>query len=143
MTCVTQTILVATVVSLLSVTPGVADPGRGNGQGVTSDHQDAFGNSRLFQAQANRAANCPPGLAKKNPPCIPPGQVNKSNVQYGNRVGDVFRVGDYIIISDPRRYDLEQRQGWDYFRDDNRIYRVDSTTRQILAVVNLIDAFTN
>jgi len=143
MTCATQTILVATVVSLLGVTPGVADPGRNNSKGVTMGQQDTIGNHRLFQAQANRAANCPPGLARKDPPCIPPGQVNRGNVQYGNRVGDIFRVGDYIIISNPRRYDLEPRQGWDYFRDDNKIYRVDSTTRQILAVINLIDAFTN
>ena len=29
------------------------------------------------------------------------------------------------------------------YRDDDRIYRVDSNTRKILAVINLIDAFSN
>ncbi|WP_323009612.1 alpha/beta hydrolase [Paracoccus sp. (in: a-proteobacteria)] len=85
-------------------------------------------------------ADCPPGLAKKNPPCVPPGQARKGNYPV---IGDILRVGDYRIIRDPRRHDLEYRRGWDYYRDDNHIYRVESSTRKILAVLNLVDAFTN
>lgn len=80
---------------------------------------------------------CPPGLAKKHNGCMPPGHARK----YYHR-GDVLR-GDYYRIRDYDRYDLERRSGWDYYRDDDRIYRVDSGTRKILAVINLIDAFSN
>ena len=80
---------------------------------------------------------CPPGLAKKHNGCQPPGQARKHY-----RRGDTLR-GDYYRIRDYDRYDLERRRGWDYYRDDDRIYRVDSNTRKILAVINLIDAFSN
>lgn len=88
-------------------------------------------------------AGCPPGLAKKNPPCVPPGQVHKAEKHYGNRVGDILRIGDYVLIRDPRRYNLAPQQDWRYYRDDNRIYRIDSNTRKVLAVLNLIDALAN
>ncbi|WP_374632960.1 hypothetical protein [Paracoccus sp. (in: a-proteobacteria)] len=80
---------------------------------------------------------CPPGLAKRHNGCQPPGQARKHY-----RRGDTLR-GDYYRIRDYDRYDLERRRGWDYYRDDDRIYRVDSNTRKILAVINLIDAFSN
>lgn len=90
--------------------------------------------------QTRYVADCPPGLAKKNPPCVPPGQVGK---RFGTRVGDTLRIGDYVLIRDFDRYDLKRRNGWSYYRDDDRIYRIDSGTRKILAVLNLIDAFAN
>lgn len=135
----TAVVLVATGTAL----PAFADPGRGNGNGKGAHN----GNHQLRVHRANRdndrryVADCPPGLAKKNPPCIPPGQVR--NRDYYPRVGDNFRSDDYIVIRDPRRYDLEDRRGWSYYRDDNHIYRVDNGSRRVLAVLNLIEAFTN
>lgn len=82
---------------------------------------------------------CPPGLYKKDARCIPPGQARK----HGRNVGDRLRIGDYRVVHDPSRYHLEQRQGWNYYRDDDRVYRVDSETQQILAVMNLISALMN
>ena len=76
-------------------------------------------------------------------PCVPPGQARKQEVRYGTRVGDVLRVGDFVVISDPRRHVLDPRSDWQYDRDDDRIYRVDSDTRRVLAVLDLIEAFTN
>lgn len=132
-----QLILVAAVAGLLGAMPVDADSARGNGKKGAHEHK------HHQRGNPSRGANCPPGLAKKNPPCIPPGQAHKHDIHYGKRVGDIFRVGDYVVISDPRRYNLKQRQGWEYYRDDDRIYRVDSGTRQVLAILNLIDAFTN
>ncbi|MFO1163720.1 MAG: hypothetical protein U1E55_00705 [Paracoccus sp. (in: a-proteobacteria)] len=80
---------------------------------------------------------CPPGLAKKHNGCQPPGHARKHY-----RRGDVL-YGDYYRVRDYDRYRLERRDNWDYYRDDDRIYRVDSNTRKILAVINLIDAFSN
>lgn len=43
---------------------------------------------------------CPPGLANKQPACIPPGQAAK----YG--LGDVIKE-DYTRLTDPERYGLD------------------------------------
>ncbi|MDS9466338.1 hypothetical protein RGQ15_01960 [Paracoccus sp. MBLB3053] len=129
----------ALILAVAGMSPAAADPGRGHGKEQHGQRHDK-GKSK---ARPHYAANCPPGLAKKNPPCVPPGQARKNTVHYGNRVGDILRVGDYYVIRDPRRYDLESRDGWRYYRDDNRVYRVDSGTKKVLAVLNLIDAFSN
>lgn len=140
----------ATAIASFAVTvPALAEPGRGNGNGNGNGHGakgQAHKERQVREHQVPRTgyvADCPPGLAKKNPPCVPPGQARTQQVRYGNRVGDILRVGDYAVIRDPRRYDLETRRGWDYYRDNDRVYRVDSSTRKVLAVLNLIDAFTN
>ena len=46
-------------------------------------------------------APCPPGLAKKNPPCVPPG-LAKNNY----RVGDRYYLDDYLSDHDRRRHGL-------------------------------------
>ncbi|MDZ4094039.1 MAG: hypothetical protein U1D35_03905, partial [Paracoccaceae bacterium] len=56
------------------------------------------------------AKGCPPGLAKKNPPCVPPGQAKKgvTTNQWLNRdrTGDVVNRGDLIFLDDYLHYDL-------------------------------------
>ncbi|MCZ0960695.1 hypothetical protein [Paracoccus benzoatiresistens] len=143
MSRIEQFIFATAIASLAITVPAFAEPGRGNGHGPKGQaHKERRDHDRRA-ARAGYVADCPPGLAKKNPPCVPPGQARKQPVHYGNRVGDVLRVGDYVVIREPRRYDLETRRGWDYYRDNDRVYRVDSSTRKVLAVLNLIDAFTN
>ncbi len=88
----------------------------------------------------NAAWGCPPGLAKKSPPCVPPGQAKK---HYRHHVGEVLRVDDYVLLRDPRRYGLDESPRWNYYRGDRDIYRVDRQTRRILAVLELADAFLN
>jgi hypothetical protein len=129
------------VVATCGATSALADPGKGNGKGHGKHYDDR--GKRGHVEHSGYRLDCPPGLAKKNPPCVPPGQAKKHDIHYGNRVGDVLRIGDYVVVRDPSRYDLQPRQGWDYYRDDDRIYRVDSGTRKVLAVLNLIDAFSN
>ncbi|UFM67384.1 hypothetical protein LOS78_20025 (plasmid) [Paracoccus sp. MA] len=133
-------LMAALVVAATGAAPVVADPGRNNGKGGFAGHHDHRGHKDKPRTQARHVADCPPGLAKKNPPCVPPGQVGK---RYGTRVGDTLRIGNYTLIRNLDRYGLEQRRGWNYYRDDDRIYRVDSGTRKILAVLNLIEAFSN
>ncbi|RJL08401.1 hypothetical protein [Paracoccus siganidrum] len=133
-------LIAALTLAPLASTPVAADPGRGHGKGGQVRHLDDRGHRGNNGLPIRRVADCPPGLAKRNPPCIPPGQVGK---RYGTRVGDTLRIGDYVLIRDVDRYGLEQRRGWNYYRDNGRIYRVDSGTRRILAVLNLIDAFSN
>lgn len=80
---------------------------------------------------------CPPGLARKHNGCQPPGHARKHY-----RRGE-YLPRDYHRISDYDRYRLERRDSWDYYRDDDRIYRVDRDTRKVLAVIDLINAFSN
>lgn len=58
-------------------------------------------------------------------------------------MGDVLRAGDYVVIRDPRRLNLETRNEWRYYRDGDRTYRVDPDTGKVLVVIELINAFTN
>lgn len=79
-----------------------------------------------------QAAPCPPGLAKKNPPCIPPGQV-KHRYSIGQSI-----LNDYIIIKNPLLYGLDRYAL--YYLVGNEIYQMDRDTRKILAFVGLASA---
>ncbi|MCA0134473.1 excinuclease ABC subunit A [Pseudosulfitobacter pseudonitzschiae] len=83
---------------------------------------------------AYKTINCPPGLAKKNPPCVPPGQARKYNR------GDVIN-GDYIIIRDPGRYGLDR--GQTYYRVGDYVYRVDRDTREVLDLIGAVARILN
>ena len=87
-------IALATALTLALVAPVAADPGRGR-------HHD---NDRNHAHQG-----CPPGLAKKSPSCVPPGQAKRDDIRYGRGVGDRLRVEDYVLVRDLNRYDVERR----------------------------------
>lgn len=116
-------------IAAIVATPALSEPGRGKGNG--------------FEQAARAVQHCPPGLAKKNPPCVPPGQARKADERYLPRVGEVLRIADYVLVRDPGQLNLETHTDWRYYRDGNRAYRVDSGTRKILAVIELVNAFTN
>lgn len=80
------------------------------------------------------ATDCPPGLAKKNPPCLPPGQARKYDR------GDVI-YGDYRIIGDPERYGLDRDQT--YYRVGDYVYRVDRDTREVLDLIGAVARVLN
>lgn len=133
--------VLAVTAATVAAVPASADPGRSK-----THHRDHF--------RTSQARHCPPVLAKKNPPCVPPGQARKyddrrdydrrrHHDRYGVRIGDILRIDDYRVIRDPRRMNLETRDDWRYYRDGHRAYRVDRETRKILSVIELIDAFTN
>lgn len=77
--------------------------------------------------------DCPRGMILRGDHCEYPRR-------YGHQVGDILPRDAYAYVDDPYRYDLEQRRGWSYYRDDNSIYRVDSGTRKVLAVLSLLQA---
>lgn len=78
---------------------------------------------------------CPPGLAKKDNGCLPPGQAKKI---YGT--GERLD-GEYIIIDRPDRFDLD-RDGT-YYRVGDYVYRVDRETREVLALIGAVSAILN
>lgn len=82
--------------------------------------------------------DCPPGLAKKSPACVPPG-LAKKGVVHDWRAGDRL-TGDYRLTRDWGRYDLpplDDRLAYAILAD--RILRVDRDTLEVLAVVRLLD----
>lgn len=80
------------------------------------------------------AAGCPPGLAKKNPPCVPPGQAKKM-YQHSYSVGDRLPDG-FIILREPSRYGLDPRRT--YYERDGYVLHVDRETGKILNLVGAI-----
>lgn len=106
-------------------TDSIAKGGRGDGRG--DGHGDGRGEM-----------HCPPGLAKKHPHCIPPGQARKAW-----RVGDRFPDG-YYPIRDPWRYHLpELGRNQSYYRMGDTYFRVDRNSREILQLIEAVGAVLN
>ena len=117
-----QLLILAGVAALASTAPAQAKP----------DHSKHKGHS------AYGAPGCPPGLAKKNNGCLPPGQAKKL-YNIGQRwPGNYGHAWSYNQIP----YDLRNRYGFDdddrYYYGDGYLYRVDPTTMLISQVVSAI-----
>lgn len=78
---------------------------------------------------------CPPGLAKKNNGCLPPGQAKKV---YGR--GD-YLEGNYVLIKNPDRFGLNS--SLTYFRLGDYVYRVDRDTKEVLDLIGAVGAVLN
>lgn len=116
-------------------------------------------------AIAGGPKGCPPGLAKKSPACVPPGQAKKGVTaeewSRGDRVSDdrydVLREGDRIVF-DGRDYIVVERDGRlvlrrdddfyrlprldrdrDYVRVGDQILSVSRETKQVIEVIRLVD----
>jgi hypothetical protein len=118
-------LILAGIATLVSTAPAYAQPGHSKGHG-TKGHV-GYG-----------TGGCPPGLAKKNNGCLPPGQAKKL-YNVGQRwPGNYGNVWNYNQIP----YDLRTRYGFDpnsrYYYGDGYVYRVDPTTMLINQVVSAI-----
>jgi hypothetical protein len=86
-------------------------------------------------------ANCPPGLAKKNPPCVPPGLAKKGVTAQPDQPGwhaDPYGLGDtlpegYFTVLDPRL--VTPNDNGYYVRQGDTLYRIDGLTGQVLDVI--------
>ena len=107
----------ALILALVPFMASASLAGNGNGKG----HGKAKGYG---------VGGCPPGLAKKNPPCVPPGLVKP-------KVGDRLSDYDYIVFDDYDRYRLDRRHR--YYRVGELIYRADPETFQVLEVIGIVD----
>ncbi|MEM7487794.1 MAG: excinuclease ABC subunit A [Pseudomonadota bacterium] len=75
---------------------------------------------------------CPPGLAKKNPPCVPPGLARSGDWRIGDRYD-----GDLIFV-DRDRFGLPPlRNGEGYVRVGDNILKLDRETRVIIDLLAL------
>ena len=122
-------LMIAGVVALASTAPAYAKPGKGN----------PHGNAHVAGGHVGYGTGgCPPGLAKKNNGCMPPGQAKKL-YNVGQRwPGNYGYAWNYNQIP----YDLRTQYGFDqnhrYYYGDGYLYRVDPATMMISEVVSAI-----
>jgi hypothetical protein len=87
---------------------------------------------------------CPPGLAKKSPACVPPGQAKKYRDETHERIrrGDsLYDYDHYHLIRHPDRYGLDPlRPGERYYVVDGQILRVNRETYEVLDVIRAVSA---
>ena len=119
-------LILAGIATLVSTAPAYAKPDHAKGHGASKGHV-GYG-----------TGGCPPGLAKKNNGCLPPGQAKK-----------LYNIGQRW----PRNYgqawnfnqipnDLRTRYAFDpnsrYYYGDGYVYRVDPATMLISQVVSAV-----
>jgi hypothetical protein len=82
--------------------------------------------------------SCPPGLAKKNNGCMPPGQAKKMydvGQRYNRNFGDMW--GYNQIPYDLRtRYDLDD--DYRYYYNQGYLYQVDPATLLVRQVISAL-----
>lgn len=106
-----------------------AQAGKNHGKGhATAKHR---GDARRVGVAS---APCPPGLAKKSPACVPPGQARQGLV---GRAVDWDRVH---VVRKPGLYGLaDAPDGQRYAIIDGRLVRIDSRTAKVLSVIRAVD----
>jgi hypothetical protein len=121
-----QLIMLASAAALAFGGTAIGRPGNGNGYG-NGHGPHGFG-----------AGGCPPGLAKKAIPCVPPGQAKK---MYG--IGQRLPAGAFSPYSYNRiPYDLRRQYGLapngSYYYGDGYLYRVDPRTMLVRQVIGAL-----
>jgi hypothetical protein len=134
-------IMLAGAAMLVATGPAIAKPGNGHGQshaahsrsghGILVDH---YGRRYALDARGS----CPPGLAKKNNGCLPPGQAKKLyNVgqRYNRNFGNLWtynQIPDYLRS----RYDFDR--GDRFYYNNGYLYQVDPRTMLVRQVISAL-----
>jgi hypothetical protein len=124
-------ILLAGAAMLATTGPALAKPGHAK-HGNKGQHARVLGQGGQF---GFGQGGCPPGLAKKNPQCMPPGQYKK-RFNVGQRLP--YGYNGYTPYNQIP-YDLRQQYGlsndYRYVYQDDYLYRVDPTTMIVQQVL--------
>lgn len=137
-----SSIILACALALLAAPAMAENSGNGKGKGKGKSHK----------TQTHMSAPCPPGLAKKSPRCIPPGQARKAERSDDRPIAlwiddRYYHVGDrldepaYHYVTRPRLYGLEPLyDGSRYVIVGNNLMRVDGDTLQLLSLIRIVDS---
>jgi hypothetical protein len=109
---------------------GVREVARGNIRPDRGDDRfryDPDQGGRYYAAARGLIDGCPPGLAKKNNGCLPPGQARKI---FGNAAPVDNWYGDWSRYRNSGQYD------WRY--DNGYLYRINSSTNMVSAFLPLL-----
>lgn len=80
---------------------------------------------------------CPPGLAKKSPACVPPGQAKKMWNE-GERLPLNYRYyTDYADLPESYRTRYPYDDDYRYVYQNDRVYVIDAVSRAVRTIVNL------
>ena len=132
--------LITGALTLAFAAPAAAKPDKGHGNHgkhaahATMDH----GKHGKHQMYGYGTGNCPPGLAKKNAMCMPPGQFKKLygvGQRYPSNYGNLW---SYNQIPLDLRTQYAFGQNHRYYYGDGYLYQVDPRTMLIQRVVNAI-----
>ena len=121
-------LILAGAAALAATAPAIAKPDHAKGNKGHAGHgYVGYG-----------AGGCPPGLAKKNNGCLPPGQAKKLYRTGQRWPGNYGHAWNYNQIP----YDLRSRYHFDpddrYYYGDGYVYQVDPATMLISQVVSAI-----
>jgi hypothetical protein len=113
-----------------------------NRNGVADSRERMIDRNRdgLDDRAANRygGAACPPGLAKKTPSCLPPGQASRM-FREGQRIPTGYDYyTDYNSIPELYRSRVPYADANRYIYRDNSVYVVDPRTRMVTQVIDLL-----
>jgi hypothetical protein len=129
-----QALIIASVAAFAIAGPAYAKPDHAKGHGKAKHGQVVNHNGHVGYG----TGGCPPGLAKKNNGCLPPGQAKK-RYNIGQRYPSSYGYNwNYNQIP----YDLRQQYGFDprqnYYYGDGYLYQVDPKTMLIQQVVSAL-----
>ena len=152
-------ILITGALALAATTQLSADPGKNKKSGQSSSNQSSMKhgsvrssgrtdragtdrivrrdqNGRLFALDAR--GNCPPGLAKKNNGCTPPGQAKKQydvGQRYNTNFGNMWSYNQ--IPNDLRsQYNLDRSDN--YYYNQGYLYQVDQRSNLVERVISTL-----
>jgi len=143
-------ILIAGAATFAVAAPAIAHPGNGYGpadhgattHGKAQDHSGQVhgvtsnGHGLVYALSAH--GRCPPGLAKRDNGCLPPGQAKKLyNVgqRYNRNFGNAWTYND-IPQSLRSQYSLDQSDRY-YYRN-GYVYQVDPRTMVVEQVISAL-----
>ena len=129
-------LMFAGAVALAVTSPALAKPGNGHGHGHGSGSDAAYGHGS-HDAYGYGVGGCPPGLAKKNNGCMPPGQARKLNrgQRWQSSYGSLYAY-NRIPYDVRRQYDLNGR--YRYYYNDGYLYQVDPRTQLVSQVISAL-----
>ncbi|MGC0222308.1 excinuclease ABC subunit A [Pseudooceanicola nitratireducens] len=127
-------LILPVMAALAAPLPALAKPGNG-----PAHHGAAPGH----------AQSCPPGLAKKSPACVPPGQaknqakkmVDHTMPRVGDRLDGSYYGSRYILVRDPGGYGLDPYGT--YYRVDGQVIQVDRETSEVIALIGAVSNILN
>ena len=126
-------LILAGVAALATTAPAYAQPGHAKGKGK-GNAQAHVGHGTVGYG----VGGCPPGLAKKNNGCLPPGQAKKL-YNIGQRwPGNYGYAWNYNQIPYDMRTRYGFQPGYNYYYGDGYVYRVDPATMLVSQVVSAI-----
>ena len=131
----------AAIAAISAVAPVAAKPGQGPGGQKAAKHQNKQDAERRLPAtglydafaQQRMRDSCPPGLAKKNNGCLPPGQAKKHAV--GSRLPSYLSRYNVPVQYQDRYYD---NGDYSYRYDNQNIYRVNRDTGLIDDIISVL-----